>query len=227
MATKFTTTTFETTYKDDFKDSDNYHRILFNSGKSLQARELTQLQTMIQAEITRFGSNIFKEGGKVSGGNVTLNQLEFIKLTSGSLPTDASTAVGETFTDGDGIKVKVIKAVEEVGADPDTIYVEYVDRLTGTSGPTPVRVAAGGTLTHAAGTLGNMTIAASDASGLGMEASIVAGSFYVQGRFVLVEILALSLIKIFSQLLMTLHCLITKVQFQTKHLPVLIVGVLN
>ena len=184
MATKFTTTTFETTYKDDFKDSDNYHRILFNSGKSLQARELTQLQTMIQAEITRFGSNIFKEGGKVSGGNATLNQLEFIKLTSGSLPTDASTAVGETFTDGDGIKVKVIKAVEEVGADPDTIYVEYVDRLTGTSGPTPVRVAAGGTLTHAAGTLGNMTIAASDASGLGMEASIVAGSFYVQGRFV-------------------------------------------
>ena len=187
MATAFTTTTFETTYRDDFKDSDNYSRILFNSGKSLQARELTQLQTIIQQEITRFGSNIFKEGGKVNGGNVTLNRLEFIKLASGALPADATTVVGETFTDGDGIKVKILKAIEETGSDPDTIYVEYIDRLTGTSGTTPIRCAAGGTLTDAAGVLSSMGIAASDATGLGMEASIVSGSFYVQGRFVFVK----------------------------------------
>ena len=47
MATTLTDTTFSTTYKDDFLDSDNYHRILFNSGRLLQARELTQLQTII------------------------------------------------------------------------------------------------------------------------------------------------------------------------------------
>ena len=56
MTTNLTTTTFNTTYKDDFRDSDNYHRILFNSGKALQARELTQLQTIIQKEVERFGS---------------------------------------------------------------------------------------------------------------------------------------------------------------------------
>ena len=38
MATSVTNTTFPVTYKDDFVDSDNYHRILFNSGKALQAR---------------------------------------------------------------------------------------------------------------------------------------------------------------------------------------------
>ena len=97
MATTFTTTTFGTTYKDDFKDSDNYHRILFNAGRALQARELTQMQTIIQTEIQRMGSNIFKEGGKVNGGNLTLNNLEFIKLTSGALPAAASDVVGETF----------------------------------------------------------------------------------------------------------------------------------
>ena len=35
MATTLTNTTFSTTYKDDFRDSDGYHRILFNSGKAL------------------------------------------------------------------------------------------------------------------------------------------------------------------------------------------------
>ena len=52
MATTLTNTTFSTTYKDDFLDSDNYHRILFNSGKALQARELTQIQTFLQNQIT-------------------------------------------------------------------------------------------------------------------------------------------------------------------------------
>ena len=94
MATTLTNTTFSTTYKDDFKDSDGYHRILFNSGKALQARELTQIQTFLQQQITRFGNNIFKEGAIVKPGGVNLNQgYEFVKLntTVNALPTDAST----------------------------------------------------------------------------------------------------------------------------------------
>ena len=187
MADTFTSTIFETTFKDDFKDADNFHRILFNSGRALQARELTQLQTIIQTEMQRFGSNIFKEGGKVSGGNLTLNNLEFIKLAAGALPTDATTVVGENFTDGDGIKVRVIKAVEATGSDPDTIYVEYTDTTSGTAGAAPVRVANGGTLTHDGASLGSLTIASSAATGQGLEASITAGSFFVQGHFVFVK----------------------------------------
>ena len=34
MATQYTSTLFETKYKDDFKDSDGYYRILFNSGRA-------------------------------------------------------------------------------------------------------------------------------------------------------------------------------------------------
>ena len=73
MATSLTNTTFPVTYKDDFLDSDNYHRILFNSGKALQARELTQLQTIIQEEISRFGSNIFIDGAVVNGSGFTVD----------------------------------------------------------------------------------------------------------------------------------------------------------
>ena len=60
MATTFTETTLSTTYKDDFRDSDNYHRILFNSGVGLQARELTQLQTILQKQIERFGNSFYE-----------------------------------------------------------------------------------------------------------------------------------------------------------------------
>ena len=187
MATAYTTTTFATTYKDDFKDSDNYHRILFNSGRALQARELTQMQTIIQAEIARFGSNVFKEGGKVNGGNITLNKREYIRLAAGALPATATDVVGQKFTDGDGIEVKILKAVEATGSDPDTIYVEYTNTLSGTAGATQVRCANGGTLTHNGATLSDLTIASSAATGLGLEASVSQGSFYVQGHFVFVK----------------------------------------
>ena len=81
MATNLTNTTFATTYKDDFEDSDNFHRILFNSGRALQARELTQSQTIMQREMQRFGDNIFKEGAVVRPGGANINQkFEFVKL---------------------------------------------------------------------------------------------------------------------------------------------------
>ena len=53
MATTITSSTFTNTYKDDYLDSDGYHKILFNSGVALQARELTQLQTILQNQIKR------------------------------------------------------------------------------------------------------------------------------------------------------------------------------
>ena len=81
MATTLTSNTFSSTYKDDFRDSDNYHKILFNTGVALQARELTQIQTILQNQIQRFGDNIFKEGAVVKPGGANLQaKYEFIKL---------------------------------------------------------------------------------------------------------------------------------------------------
>ena len=45
MATTLSSTLIPTKYKDDFRDSDGFYRILYNSGRVLQARELTQAQT--------------------------------------------------------------------------------------------------------------------------------------------------------------------------------------
>ena len=192
MATTVSNTTFSGVYKDDFLDSDNYHRILFNSGKALQARELTQSQTIINKEIERFGSNIFREGGAVNGGNITLNnKVEFIKLASNPFAGfDASTIVGKEFTvqaPNPQLKVKVLETIAASGSDPDTLIVEYTDTSSGTSSDTPIRVGNSNVLSNS--TLGsgfNMTTVSSGATGAGTRASITKGSFFVQGHFVFV-----------------------------------------
>ena len=61
MPTQLTDTLLSSTYKDDFKDSNNFHRILFNSGKTLQARELTQSQTIIQKRLEEWATTFIKK----------------------------------------------------------------------------------------------------------------------------------------------------------------------
>ena len=43
-------------YYDDFNESKNFHRILFRPGLAVQARELTQIQSILQHAI-RSGAN--------------------------------------------------------------------------------------------------------------------------------------------------------------------------
>ena len=40
-------------YYDDFDKDDNFHRVLFRPGFAIQARELTQLQSIMQNQIER------------------------------------------------------------------------------------------------------------------------------------------------------------------------------
>ena len=60
-------------YYDDFDETKNYHRILYRPGYAVQARELTQMQTTLQAQLDRFGQYAFKHGSRVVVGKVTLN----------------------------------------------------------------------------------------------------------------------------------------------------------
>lgn len=63
------TTDFNVTpYYDDYDPSKGYYRILFKPGYAVQGRELTQMQTMLQEQIQRFGRNIFKDGTIVIPG---------------------------------------------------------------------------------------------------------------------------------------------------------------
>ena len=148
MATTLTSNTFTSTYKDDFKDSDSYHRILFNSGVALQARELTQIQTMLQKQITRMGDNVFKEGAVVKPGGANVNsKYEFIKLDAATNVTQNTTWIGQKFLGvQSGVTVKVLQYIAAVDVNnPGTVYVQYTS--TGdTGGATTTRVTPGETL---------------------------------------------------------------------------------
>ena len=189
MTTQFTQQIFSSTYKDDFKDSDSYHRILFNSGRALQARELTQLQTIIQAEMERLGRHLFKEGAAINPGGVMVNnQYEFIKLDStvNPLPPEASELVGVELTTTGGIIVEVLEAIDADGNDPATLYVRYISTTSGISSDQPIRVAPSDNLT-AAGytfTIQATNTIANPAVGKGTKAYIHGGDFFTQGHFV-------------------------------------------
>ena len=68
-------------YYDDFDESKNFHKVLFRSGRPLQARELTQSQSILQNQIERFGKHIFKNGSIVEGVRTDIDlELYFIKV---------------------------------------------------------------------------------------------------------------------------------------------------
>ena len=54
-------------YYDDASETNDFYRILFRPGYGLQARELTQLQTLLQYQIQRGGYHLFENGSKVQG----------------------------------------------------------------------------------------------------------------------------------------------------------------
>ena len=190
MARAFTSEIFSSSYKDDFIDSDNYHRVLFNSGRALQARELTQLQTIIQTEVGRLGRHLFKEGASVNPGGVTSNtEYEFIKLDTSTnpLPADTSTLIGNVLEASTGsVKFRVLEVVAATGSDPATLYGTYTDTSSAApSGSAPVRVSPGDTLTGVQTlTVQSTNTTANPAVGQGCKVSIHAGDFFAQDHFV-------------------------------------------
>ena len=198
MANPLTQSLFADTYKDDYRDSDNYHRILFNSGRALQARELTQMQTIIQSEIARFGRNIFKEGASVNPGGFTVNSnYEFVKLNTAVYTLPGTSLVGSIFTGAStGLRAEVIETVAAVGADPATLYVKYIGGISA-SISTSLRFTPGEQISNGTNTLVVQTTntGINPAIGTGVRFSASTGDFFTQGHFVFAESQSLILSK--------------------------------
>ena len=68
-------------YFDDYNEDKKFVRVLYRPGRAVQARELTQAQTLQQVQTRRFAEYFFKQGALVDGceQNLDLN-LSFVKL---------------------------------------------------------------------------------------------------------------------------------------------------
>ena len=70
-------------YFDDFDAANDYHKVLFKPGYPVQARELTQLQSILQNQVKRHGSHMFKEGSIVIPGQLSYSDdFPTLQLTS-------------------------------------------------------------------------------------------------------------------------------------------------
>lgn len=120
---------------DDYDEDDKFVRILYRPGRAVQARELTQAQTILQKQIERLGDVFFKEGSIVDGCEQGLDlNLSYVKLE----PTYNSNTVNvASFLDKEiigansGVKAKVGITTDVEGDDPKTLYVNYISSGTG------------------------------------------------------------------------------------------------
>lgn len=165
-------------YYDDWNSEKNFHRILFKPGRAVQARELTQAQTILQDQVTKFADNIFKQNSPVTGGQVTTNfNCYYIKLQA----TYNNTAIDITKFDGLLVKnatgtvvARVIAYATATGTDPATLVVSYK------SGS---HFQDGDVIYDSVSNLAAQAIL-TGSTGLSSVASIAQGVFYILGNFV-------------------------------------------
>jgi len=118
-------------YYDDYDENKKFLRVLFKPGYAVQARELTQLQTILQKQSERFGSASYKNGSIVTGAAIFAQDATYIKLNSTYLGTDivANSFSGMTILSNDESKrAEVIKAYDvNLGTgDPITLMVKQL-----------------------------------------------------------------------------------------------------
>lgn len=174
-------------YYDDFEADagareQNYMRILFRPGYAVQARELTQLQTIIQNQIKQFGNHIFQDGSPVEGGHVTLDiRVKSIRLQPqyNAIDIDLEDFDGQLIrnadTNADPVRAQVVK-VDNSQSTP-VIIVKY---MTGNefAEDDEIEIVSSGI---------KATVFNSSAITEASVVSINEGVFYVGGFFVFVE----------------------------------------
>ena len=131
-------------YYDDYADSKNFHRILFKPSAAIQARELTQLQSILQNQIERFGSHMFKEGAIILGARTNYDNQYFGVRVEDTNPNGSGVSATESFRADSvgkfykgatsGVVGKVLNTSQKTTDDPLTLHVKY--QATGNSGST-------------------------------------------------------------------------------------------
>lgn len=166
-------------YFDDFNEDKSFHRLLFRPGRAVQARELTQLQTILQNQISRFGQNIFLEGSVVVPGGASIDTLyEYVKIDEASLGSiiGGATVVGNN----SGLEATVVQLVAAEGSDPNTLYIRY----TGGGSSDGGRFEDGETITWTNPTTGSGTFTVStNGTGTGTKIDLQKGVYFVRGYF--------------------------------------------
>ena len=187
-------------YFDDFDKDDNFYKVLFKPGFPIQARELTTLQSILQNQVEKFGSHIFKEGSMVIPGNVNFDgEYPSVRVNADHLGIDVSVyadkLVGKKLRGQTSGVVAVVDKylTSTMSSDIDdlTLFVKY--GRGGEDGEQETFSDGEVLIVEEGFTYGNTSIDAEDtvatlvsenATSVGTAASIGEGVFFIRGTFV-------------------------------------------
>ena len=172
-------------YYDDYSEDKGYYRILFRPGYAVQAREVTQLQTILQKQVERYGKHTFEDGSVVTGCDLNYdNQVKSVKIETQFAGADVSiTNFANTIITGgtSNAKAKVVATAATTATDQPTLMVQFLSATEFNDGET---------LTVPGTTIQANTVSSTGSSGItgaignGAIVSCSSGVFYVGGYFV-------------------------------------------
>ena len=121
-------------YYDDYDPDKKFHRILFRPGTAVQARELTQVQSIFQNQIESFGKHIFTDGSIVDGCDISFDRnMNYVKVTDNYTNGSAisvSDLEGKFLVANSTLKAYVFSVTDgSEGTPPDlkTAYIKYIN----------------------------------------------------------------------------------------------------
>ena len=176
-------------YFDDFKEDKNFYRLLFRPGLAVQARELTQMQTLLQNQIDRFAEHVFKEGSVVRGVEVAYDEnVPFIRIRDNNATGGVAnlSLLLNTEVTGNTSGVKAFVVDTKFGSEANTpgtktLYLKYTD---GGNTATDLTFTDGEVLTSNTGQTAR--VLSSSATGFGSRVTFGQGVIFAKDHFIAV-----------------------------------------
>ena len=118
-------------YFDDFNPTKNYSKILFRPGRAIQSRELTQIQTILQNQLSALGDKVL-QSPIISGGDFQIGTVKFLKFYSATDPSFFTNKLvrvqsGNAISD---FKVLKVQSIDDDFSDVTnnwTMFFEYTN----------------------------------------------------------------------------------------------------
>ena len=183
-------------YFDDFDETKNFYRVLYKPAAAVQARELNQMQTILQDQIDKFGRQIFKDGSVTEGCAFTFNnQYDYVKINDNYVNNFAISTIADfqnqLVTNQNGLQALIINTYTGYQSqDPDlnTLYLKYLNSQTLANGSVQSTFANNDTLaitTSANASIGNVVVATvASSTGKGYAFTTSAGVIFKKGFFI-------------------------------------------
>ena len=186
-------------YFDDYDVTKNFYRVLYRPAAAVQARELNQMQTIMQDQIDKFGRHIFKEGSVVEGCAFTFdNSYNYVKIkdnyANNSAISNIDDFVGRIAINTNGLQARVVNALggyESEDPNLNTLYLKYLNSTVFANGSQQTVFANNENVqiqTDSAVNIGNVVVATvANSTGKGYAFTTTEGVIFKKGFFIRVE----------------------------------------